>query len=112
MKNKVIRNFLMFITIWMLIIIGLNLSNHRAVFANFPWGIILMFLLALILVVTNISKLMAFIIDFVVFFIYMLMFGGYYNVMSLIIFAGSAIAMSLVTFFVGAQFKKGEHLEK
>ncbi|WP_119327328.1 hypothetical protein [Companilactobacillus musae] len=111
MKNRVIKNFLMFVGFWMLITIGLNIYNQRAIFYNFPWEILLIFFLSLLLVITNLSKKAAIIIDFVVFYIYMLINGGYYNWTSLIIFAGSSAFMTAITYFISVQFKKGEHVK-
>jgi len=111
-KNRVIRNFLIFVFFWILIIMGQNIFQHKAIFSNFPWEILLIFLLSLILVVTNLSQRAAFGIYFVVFFIFMLLTGGYYNWTSLIIFALMSVFMSVITYFIGIQFRKGEHLKK
>lgn len=111
MKNKVIKNFIVFIIFWLLIVLGLNLHNHQPLFYNFPWEILLIFALSLIQVVSNLSKRAIWGIYFVVFYIYMLLVGGYYNWSSLVIFAISAIFMSAVTYFIGSQFKKGDSLK-
>lgn len=112
MKNKVIRNFLIFIGIWIVITSVINLSQHRGIFSNFPWEILLIFLLALIQVVSELGKRIVYGIYFVVYFIFMLLTGGYYNWTSLIIFGLMAIFMSAITYFVGTQFRYGEVLKK
>jgi len=111
-KNKVLRNFLIFISIWVLIIFGQNIFNHRPILTNFPWDLVLIVLLSLILVVTNLSRKAVFGIYFVIFFIYMLINGGYYNWTSLIVFAFVSVFLSAITYFIGAQFRKGENLKK
>ena len=57
---------------------------------------------------TKLSKKVIYGIYFVIFFIYMCIAGGYYNWTSLLIFAAVAVLLSLVTYFIGTQFKKGD----
>lgn len=109
MKNKVIRNFLVFIGFWLVIVIGSNLIHQRGILDNFPWEVLLIFLLSLIQVTTKINRKQVFGIYFVVFFVFMLLTGGYYNWTSLVIFAAVAIFMLVITYFIGSQFKKGEN---
>ena len=112
MKNKVVRNFAIFVAAWLVFTVVLNVRSHRAILANFPWEVLLMLLLALILVVTNLSKRVIYGIYFVVFFIYMCIRGGYYGLPSLLVFAIMAALMSLVTYFIGTQFRKGNNISK
>jgi len=112
MKNKVVRNFAMFVAAWLVFTVVLNVRSNRPILANFPWEVLLMLLLALILVVTNLSKRVIYGIYFVVFFIYMCIRGGYYGFPSLIVFAIMAALMSLVTYFIGTQFRKGNNISK
>lgn len=111
MKNKVIRNFLIFVIFWLLITLGMNVMNQRPLFQSFPWEVLLIFLLSLIQVVTNYQRKVIWSIYFVIFFIFMLLTGGYYNWTSLIIFALMSVFMSAITYFIGIQFKKGEHIK-
>ncbi|GEO47238.1 hypothetical protein [Companilactobacillus kimchii] len=112
MKNKVIRNFLIFIGFWIVFVSITNLIHHRGIFTNFPWEVLLIFLLALIQVLTDLGKKVIYGIDITVYFIFMLLTGGYYNWTSLIIFALMAVFMSAITYFVGTQFRYGEVLKK
>lgn len=112
MKNKVIRNFLIFIGFWIVFVSINNLIHHRGIFTNFPWEVLLIFLLALIQVLTDLGKKVIYGIDITVYFIFMLLTGGYYNWTSLIIFALMAVFMSAITYFVGTQFRYGEVLKK
>lgn len=107
MKNRVIRNFLIFLGCWFLIVIGVNITQQQPILTNFPWEILLIFLLSLILVVTELKRKTIWGIYFIVFFIYMLLNGGYYNWTSLITFAFMSFFMSAITYFIGVQFKKG-----
>lgn len=108
MKNRVIKNFLMFIGFWLLFTIGMNFFKHRALLANFPWEVLLIFLLSLIPLVSKISRGKMYLVNFVIFFVYMLINGGYYNWTSLIIFAMMAGFLSVVTAFISNQFLKGK----
>lgn len=112
MKNKVIRNFLIFIGFWIIFVGINNLIHQRMIFSDFPWEVLLIFLLALIQVLTDLGKRTTYGIYFVVYFIFMLLTGGYYNWTSLIIFVLMAVFMSIITHFVGTQFKYGEILKK
>lgn len=107
MKNRVIKNFLVFVGFWLLITIGMNFFNHRALLTNFPWEVLLIFLLALIPLVSALSRRIYILIDFVVFFIFMMITGGYYNWTSLIVFAIMSAFMTVITIFISNQFKKG-----
>jgi hypothetical protein len=111
MKNKVIRNFLIFVIFWLLITLGMNVFNQRPLFHSFPWEVLLIFLLSLIQIVTNYQRKIIWSIYFVVFFIFMLLTGGYYNWTSLITFVMMSVFMSAITYFIGNQFKKGEHIK-
>lgn len=108
MKNRVVRNFIMFMFFWFVITLGLNIFNKRPLFTNFPWEVLLLFLLALIPLVSNLKRRVIFGIDFVVFFIFMMITGGYYNWTSLIVFAAMSVFMTVITFFIGYEFKRGE----
>lgn len=108
MKNKVVRFFSMFLVTWLVLTMILNYFHHRALLVNFPWEVILMFLLALIMVTTNLGKRAIYGIYFVVFLAYMMTTANFYNWSSLIIFALMAIMLSLVTYYIGIQFRKGE----
>lgn len=110
MKNQVIRNFLVFIGFWLLIEVGINLFQNKPILNNFPWEIFLMFLLALIPVTTQIKDKYAISIDFVVFFVYMIITGGYDNLSSLIVLALMAALLTAITMFIARQFKKGQNL--
>lgn len=112
MKNKVIRNFLIFIGFWIVFVGINNLIHHRGILTNFPWEVLLIFLLALIQVLTDLSRRAVYGIDIVVYFVFMLITGGYYNWTSLIVFAVMAVFMSAITYFVGTQFRYGEVLKK
>jgi hypothetical protein len=98
--------------VWSLIVVGQNFFSHHALLTNYPWEVLLIFLLSMILVTTNLSKRVVIGIYFVVFFIFMLLTGGYYNWTSLIIFAGMAVFMTAITYFIGTQFLKGENSKK
>jgi len=108
MKNKVVRNFLIFIVFWLAIMMGMNTMHKQPLFYNFPWEVLLIFLLALIQIVTDYQRKIVWSIYFVVFFIYMLLVGGYTNWTSLIIFAIMSVFMTAITYYIGNQFKKGE----
>lgn len=108
MKNRVIKNFLIFVGFWLLFTVGLNFFHHRALLTNFPWEVLLIFLLSLIPLVSKISRGKIYLVDFVVFFVYMLIHGGYYNWTSLIVFAVMAAFLSVVTAFISNQFLKGQ----
>ncbi|TGD25124.1 hypothetical protein EGT49_01325 [Companilactobacillus suantsaicola] len=110
MKNKVIRNFSIFVVFWLVIVFARNLVTGQSLFNNFPWEVLLIFLLALIRIMTNLNKKIIWIIYFVVFFIFMLLTGGYYNWTSLLIFAGMSVFMSWITYFIGGQFLKGKQV--
>lgn len=69
-----------------------------------------MFLLALIPVTTQIKDKYAISIDFVVFFIYMIITVGYDNLSSLIVLALMAALLTAITIFIARQFKKGQNL--
>lgn len=112
MKNRVIKNFVYFLLFWTIIVIGLNWLQGRVLWANLPWEVYLIFLLSLIQLVTNLSKKVIMIIYFIIFFIYMMINSGYFgytNWTSLIIFAVMAMFFTAITFFIGSQFKKGDH---
>lgn len=89
-----------------------NFFRHQALLTNYPWEVLLIFSLSLILVTTNLNRRVVMGIYFVVFFIFMLLTGGYYNWTSLIIFAGMAVFMTVITYFIGSQFLKGENFKK
>lgn len=112
MKNKVIRFFLIFLVTWLVITMVLNFFHHRALLVNFPWEVILMFLLALIMVTTNLGKRALYGIYFVVFLLYMILTSSYYNWSSMLVFALMAILLSFVTYYIGTQFRKGENYKQ
>jgi len=111
MKNKVIRNFLIFVIFWLMISLGMNLIHQRPLFIGFPWEVLLIFLLALIQVATTYRQQIIWGIYFVVFFIFMLLTGGFYDWSSLFVFAAMAAFMTAITYYIGNQFKKGEHVK-
>lgn len=111
MKNRVIRTFTSFMFFWLVITLVLNIINKQPLFLNFPWEVLLLFLLALIPIVSKLKKPVIFSIDFVCFFIYMLITGGYYDWTSLIIFALMSAIMTVITSFISKQFQKGETLK-
>ncbi|WP_334352262.1 hypothetical protein [Companilactobacillus sp. HBUAS56257] len=110
MKNKVIRNFLIFVVLWLAIVLIRNLITGQNIFNNFPWEVLIIFPLALIRTMTNLGKKPTWIIYLVVYFIFMLLTSGYYNWTSLIIFAGMSVFMSFITYFIGGQFLKGKQM--
>lgn len=108
MKNRVVKNFLVFVGFWLLITVGMNFFQHRALLTNFPWEVLLLFLLSLIPLVSQLSRKVYISIDFAVFFVFMILTGGYYNWTSLIVFALMSAFMTVITLFISNQFQKGQ----
>jgi hypothetical protein len=112
MKNRVIKNFVMFLFFWTIIVVGLNLLHGRSFWTNLPWEVYLIFLLSLLQLTTALSKKVISSIDFVIFFVYTVInssYFGYTNWTSLVIFAIMALFFTAITIFIGNQFKKGDH---
>ncbi|AKP03419.1 hypothetical protein [Companilactobacillus pabuli] len=112
MKNRVIKNFVVFLFFWTIIVIGINLFQGRNFWINLPWEVYLIFLLSLLQLTTNLSKKVISIIDFIFFFLYTMInssYFGYVNWTSLVIFAIMALFFTAITLFIGNQFKKGDH---
>ncbi|KRK91224.1 hypothetical protein FC88_GL001334 [Companilactobacillus futsaii JCM 17355] len=102
----------MFLFFWTIIVIGLNLLHGRSFWINLPWEVYLIFLLSLLQLTTDLSKKVIPVIDFVVFFLYMMTnssYFGYVNWTSLVVFAIMALFFTAITLFIGNQFKKGDH---
>lgn len=70
-----------------------------------------MFLLALIPVKTQVSRRTIIGIDFVVFYIYLLITSGVSSLFSLIVYALMSIFLTFLTNFIASQFKKGEQVK-
>ncbi|ATO45877.1 hypothetical protein C5L30_002377 [Companilactobacillus farciminis] len=112
MKNRVIKNFVMFLFFWTIIVVGLNLLHGRSFWTHLPWEVYLIFLLSLLQLTTALSKKVISSIDFVIFFVYTVInssYFGYTNWTSLVIFAIMALFFTAITIFIGNQFKKGDH---
>ena len=112
MKNRVIKNFVVFLFFWTIIVIGINLFQGRSFWVNLPWEVYLIFLLSLLQLTTNLSKKVISIIDFIFFFLYTMInssYLGYVNWTSLVVFAIMALFFTAITLFIGNQFKKGDH---